>query len=67
MDKGQSTKTRTSEHVKELQDYLEEPVKEEKTCPLQYWSSDHSPNKYANIAQIAVSVLGIPASPAPIE
>ena len=66
MDKGQSTKTCTSEHVKELQDYLEEPVKEEKTWPLQYWSSNQG--KYPNIAQVAViSVLGIPASSAPVE
>ena len=40
-------------------------MKEEKTCPLQYWSSNLS--KYPNIAQVAVSVLGIPASSAPVE
>ena len=55
----QSTKTGTSDHNKKLQGYLEEPV-EEKTCPLKYWSSNQS--KHPNIAQVAVSVLGIPAS-----
>ena len=52
-----------------LEHFIKVPIakhlKEEKTCPLQYWSSNQS--EYPNIAQVAVSVLGITASSAPVE
>ena len=40
-------------------------MEDEKTCPLHYWSKSLS--KYPNIAQVTASVLGIPASSAPVE
>ena len=60
----QSTRSITEQKL-EIQKYLEDPHEDDKTCPLQYWKAHR--NVYPTLAEVATTVLGIPASSAAVE
>ena len=68
MDDGrnkQPTQSSFTDYKAELQKYLDDPHEEEKMCPLKYWKEHQS--VYPSLAEVAITVFGIPASSAPVE
>ena len=52
-------------HELEISKYLEEPIVDHKTDPLEYWKSKSE--QFPILSAIAEATLAVPASSAPVE